>query len=152
MQVGHLPVALSIATYDWNPRMIAFCIGMHWLPNADALVERAGWAKPGFHCTVTHSVAFALGVSALVAIASPHYAVFAFLAIISHYAADIGSTVGLPLLWPFSNRKFSLALFQDTGYWGTNMFVGYYRQPMAWVLEGAVAAFLVYRLIVIDVL
>lgn len=27
------------------------------------------------------------------------------------------------------------------------MYLGYYRQPMWWVLEGGVTAFLVYRLI-----
>jgi membrane-bound metal-dependent hydrolase YbcI (DUF457 family) len=87
-----------------------------------------------------------VAVSALVALFSVHYAIFALVAILAHYAADIGSTVGLPLLWPFSKRKFTLALFQDTGYWGKEMYLGYYRQPMAWVLEGLVLAFFVYRL------
>jgi hypothetical protein len=54
--------------------------------------------------------------------------------------------VGLPLLWPFSKRKFTLALFKDTGYWGREMYLGYYRQPMSWVLEGAVVLFFGYRL------
>jgi membrane-bound metal-dependent hydrolase YbcI (DUF457 family) len=146
MQVGHLPLALAIATYDWNPRTAAFVVGMHFLPNADSLVVRAGWARPSFHCTVTHSVFFALAASGLIALVSPHYALFALVAILAHYAADIGSTVGLPLLWPISKRKFTLALFQDTGYWGKEMYLGYYRQPMAWVLEGGVTAFLAYRL------
>lgn len=146
MQFGHLPVALSIATYDWNPKTVGFVVAMHWLPNADALVVRAGWAKPEFHCTVTHSVAFAVAVSALIAPFSPHYALFGLVAILAHYAADIGSTVGLPLLWPVTKRKFTLALWQDTGYWGREMYVGYYRQPMAWVVEGAVTLFLGYRL------
>lgn len=145
MQLGHVPLALSIATFDWNPRMAIFCLGMHFLPNADSLVERAGWAKPGFHCTVTHSLVFAVTVSALTYLVSPHYAPFAFVAIVTHYIADIGSTVGLPLLWPWK-KKFTLALFQDTGYWGKEMYLGYYRQPMAWVLEGAVVAFFGYRL------
>lgn len=152
MQLGHLPMALAIATYDWNPRTIAFCIVMHWLPNTDSLVERAGWAKPGFHCTVTHTLWFAVVVSALVAIVSPHYAAFAFVAVASHYAADIGSTVGLPLMWPFYRKSMTLALFKDTGYWGKSMLIGYYKQPMAWVLEGAVTTFLIYRLIHIGVL
>jgi hypothetical protein len=30
------------------------------------------------------------------------------------------------------------------------MLIGYYRQPMAWVLEGAVLAFFVYRLYVVS--
>lgn len=146
MQFGHLPAALAIATYDWNPRTIAFCIAMHWLPNADSLVERAGLARPGFHCTVTHSLLFAFVVAALIYPFSPHYALLGLVAILAHYAADIGSTVGLPLLWPFSKRKYTLALFKDTGSWGWGMIRGYYRQPMPWVLEGAVVAFLAIRL------
>lgn len=146
MQFGHLPLALSIATYDWNPKTAAFVLAMHWLPNADSLVVKAGLADSDFHCTVTHSLVFALAASALVAIFSLHYALFALVAILAHYAADIGSTVGQPLLWPFSKRRFTLALFQDSGYWGKEMYIGFYRQPMAWVLEIGVTAFFVYRL------
>lgn len=146
MQLGHIPLAMSIATYDWSPRTLLFCLAMHFLPNGDTLVERAGWAEKGFHCTVTHTFTFAVVVSSLVAIVSPHYAAFAFVALITHFAADLGSTVGLPLLWPLSRQKFTLALFADTGSWGKSMYRGYYRQPMAWVLEGGVLAFCVYRL------
>ena len=88
-------------------------------------------------------------IGGLVGIFSVHYALFALAAILAHYAADIGSTVGLPLLWPFSKRKFTLALFQDSGYWGKEMYTGYYRQPMSWVLEGTVVLFLAYRLYVL---
>lgn len=159
MQLGHLPLALSIATYDWSPEMAVFCVGMHWLPNTDTLIEKSGlvdklikrpdWPFHGFHCTVTHSIFFAVAVSALIAIFSPHYALFALVAILAHYAADIGSTVGLPLLWPFSNKKYTVALFKDTGSWGWAMYTGYYKQPMAWILEGLVTIFLLYRLSVI---
>ena len=149
MQFGHLPLALSIATYDWSPETAAFCVALHWLPNADSLVVKAGFARPDFHCTVTHSITFAVAVSALVAIFSLKYALFALVAILAHYAADIGSTVGQPLLWPFSQRKFTLAFFHDTGWWGKEMFIGYYKQPMSWVLEGAVTIFFVYRLSVV---
>lgn len=152
MQVGHVPLALSIATYDWSPEMAAFCLGMHFLPNFDSLVVRAGYAEPEFHCTWTHTIWFGVVVSALVAVISPHYAVFAFVAIMAHFAADIGSTVGLPLLWPFHKRKLTIALWEDTGYWGRSMLWGYYRQPVSWVVEGAVTAFLVYRLFAIGVL
>ena len=152
MQLGHLPLALSIATYDWNPKTVAFVVAMHWLPNADSLVVKAGMAKPEFHCTVTHTFLFAVLVSALVALFSPHYAIFAFVAIVAHFAADIGSTVGLPLFWPVYRKRLTLALFKDTGFWGWDMYIGYYKQPMAWILEGAVIAFFVYRLFVIGVL
>jgi hypothetical protein len=154
---------------------------MHWLPNVDSLVVKAGWdqqiiraasklesslhkkTKPkkvsadpaadpfwidngGFHCTVTHSMLFAIVVSLVIALFSIHYALFAFVAILAHYAADIGSTVGLPILWPLSRRKYTLALFRDTGWWGKEMLLGFYRQPMPWLLEGGVVLFLSYRL------
>ena len=125
MQLGHVPLALAIATYDWNPKTAVVCLGLHFLPNADALVVRAGLAKPSFHCTVTHNIFFATIVPGLVYLISPHYTPFAFVALITHYLADLGSTVGQPLLWPFSKRKFTLNLFKDTGYWGWGMFTGY---------------------------
>ena len=184
MQLGHLAVGLSIATYDWSLANAAFCVGMHNLPNMDSLVVKAGLDKKmirgaarlesfirrdnrmrdpehqpeadpfwvemgGFHCTVTHSVFFAVLVGLFTALFSLQYAVMAFVAIATHYAADIGSTVGLPLLWPLSRKKYTLSLFRDTGWWGKDMVIGYYRQPMAWVLEGVAILFLVYRYAVI---
>ena len=146
MQLGHVPLALSIATYDWSPRTAVFCLAMHFLPNADSLLERSGLVGPKFHCTVTHTIAFAVVVSALVAIWSPHYAVFAFVAIMLHFFADMGSTVGIPFFWPFVKKRYTLALFKDTGYWGKEMYLGYYKQPMAWVLEAAVIIFFMFRL------
>ena len=152
MQFGHVPLALSIATYDWSPKTAVICLGMHFLPNADSLVERSGLTGPKFHCTVTHTIAFAAVVSAVIAVWSPHYAIFAFVAMVAHYGADLGSTVGLPLLWPFVKKRYTLALFKDTGYWGKEMYVGYYKQPVTWALEGAVIAFFLYRLVHIGVL
>lgn len=149
MQLGHVPLALAIATYDWNPRMAAFCLAAHMLPNADSLVVKAGFAKPSFHCTVTHSFLFAVVVSGLVYLVAPHYAPFALVAMITHYLADLGSTVGQPLFWPFQKKRLTIALFEDTGYWGWEMFAGYYRQPMSWVLEGGVLLFFLYRLSVV---
>lgn len=31
MQLGHIPLALSIATYDWSPKTAVFCLAMHFL-------------------------------------------------------------------------------------------------------------------------
>lgn len=146
MQLGHVPLALSIASFDWSPRTAIFCLAMHFLPNVDSLVERSGLTGPKFHCTVTHTIWFALAVSVLAAIWSPHYAMFALVAIVLHFFADMGSTVGIPLFWPFSRKRYTLALFRDTGYWGKEMYLGYYRQPMSWVLEGTVVAFFVFRM------
>ena len=147
MQLGHVPLSLAIASYDWSPEMALFCTGMHFFPNADSLVVKAGLAKPEFHCTVTHSILFAVVVSAIVYLINPHYAPFAFVALITHYLADIGSTVGLPLLWPLSKKRYTMALFKDSGYWGWEMYTGYYKQPMAWVLEGTVFLFFGYRML-----
>lgn len=158
MQAGHLPLALAIATYDWSIEMALFCVGMHWLPNVDSLLVRAGFAEEDFHCSVTHSVTAAVAVSAAIAGielclgSSVHFAIFALAAILVHYMADVVSTVGLTLLWPFSGKKYSLALVDATGYWGRGMFIGYYRQPMAIALELAVSAFLIHRFFEIGVL
>lgn len=180
MQFGHVAVALSIATYDWSVANAAFCLGMHYLPNADSLIVKAGLDKKiirgatilesflkresitensktdpfwiengGFHCTVTHSILFATVVGLLIALFSWKYAAFAFVAMVTHYLADIGSTVGLPIFWPFTRKKYTLSLFRDTGWWGKEMFIGYYSQPIPWVLEGCAALFFTYRLLVI---
>ena len=146
MQLGHVPLALSVASYDWSPRMAVFCLIMHFSPNLDSLVVKAGLAKPEFHGTVTHSLLWAFLVTGIVYAINPHYAPFTFAALITHYLADIGSTVGLPLLWPFSKKRYTLALFKDTGYWGWQMYTGYYKQPMSWVLEGATTLFFGYRM------
>lgn len=147
MQLGHIPLALSIASFNWSPRMAAFCLAMHYLPNADSLIQRVGWARPGFHCTVTHSLVFAGAVTAVVYLVAPPYAPYALIALLAHYAADVGSTVGLPLLWPFSKKRYTLSLFKDTGYWGWEMYRGYYRQPMSWVLEGGTLLFFGWRML-----
>lgn len=147
MQLGHVPLALSIASYDWNPRMAIFCLIMHFSPNFDSLVVKAGLAKPEFHCTITHSFLWAFLVTGVVYLIAPHYAPFTFVALVTHYLADIGSTVGLPLLLPLSKKRYTLALFKDSGYWGWEMYTGYYKQPMAWVLEGVTLAFFAWRML-----
>jgi len=149
MQFGHIPLALSIATYEWNPKMAVFCLGAHYLPNADSLVVKAGLAKPSFHCTITHTLLFAAAVTGLVYVVAPHYAPFAGVALVTHYLADIGSTVGLPLFWPVFKKRLTLNLFQDSGFWGWKMFADYYKQPMSWILEGPVVAFFLYRLYIL---
>ena len=146
MQLGHVPLALSVASFNWSPKMALFCLGMHYLPNADSLVAKAGFAKPDFHCTVTHTFAFAIAVTAIVFLIAPAYAPFAFVALVTHYLADLGSTVGLPLFWPITKKRFTLSLFKDTGYWGWEMYKGYYSQPMPWVLEGATLLFFGWRM------
>src|SRR6266699_2075037 len=59
----------------------------------------------------------------------------ALASIVAHVLADLPTDTGLPLLLPLSRRRFSLNLWKNTGYWGRAMYVGYYRQPWAWILE-----------------
>ena len=146
MQVGHVAVALAIATFDWNPETIVVVSATQLIPNLDVILIKAGIKESDFHCTISHSLLFALIISALFLPFSIKLAGFALISILAHYLADLGSTVGLPLLWPFSKKKYSFALWQDTGYWGKAMVIGYYRQPWAWITEIAVFAFLIYRL------
>src|SRR6266702_1888532 len=116
MQFGHLGIALAIASLDPRPETFAVVTAAQFLPNADSLVIRAGWARPDFHGTWSHSLAFCVAVGAAAA-----------------------------LLLPFNRRRFTLNLWKNTGYWGRAMYAGYYRQPWAWILEGAVFAVVAWR-------
>ena len=50
MQAGHFAASLAIATFfDWNAPTVLYSVGIHWLPNADALAIQAGWADEDFH-------------------------------------------------------------------------------------------------------
>jgi membrane-bound metal-dependent hydrolase YbcI (DUF457 family) len=149
MQVGHVAIALSIASYDWNPTTLIIVTTTHFLPNLDVLLIKTGMKDKDFHCTVSHTLSFALMISLLFLPFSMKYALLSFISLVSHYIADLGSTVGQKLFWPLSDKKFTLALWKDTGYWGKSMFIGYYRQPMAWISEVIVFIFLFYRLSII---
>jgi len=146
LQFGHLGIALAIASLD--PRPETFCVvgAAQFLPNADSLVVRAGWAPPSFHGTWSHSLACCavVGIVATV-LFGPWLGLLALASILAHVAADLPTDTGIPLLLPFSPRRFSLHLWKNTGYWGRSMFAGYYGQPWAWILEGAVFAVVVWR-------
>src|SRR2546429_6526257 len=64
MQFGHLGIALAIASLDPRPETFAVVTAAQFLPNADSLVIRAGWARPEFHGTWSHSLAFCVAVGA----------------------------------------------------------------------------------------
>ncbi len=141
MQLGHVGIALAIASLDPRPEVFAIVGAAQFLPNADSLVIRAGWAKPEFHGTWSHSLVFCLGVALLAVIAfGPWLGCLAGLSLAAHLVADMPTDTGIPLLLPFSRRRFSLNLWTNSGYWGRAMYAGYYRQPWAWILEGAVFA------------
>lgn len=141
MQFGHVGIALAIASLDPRPEVFAIVGAAQFLPNADSLVIRAGWAKPEFHGTWSHSLVFCLGVALLAVIAfGPWLGCLAGLSLAAHLVADMPTDTGIPLLLPLSRRRFSLNLWTNSGYWGRAMYAGYYRQPWAWILEGAVFA------------
>src|SRR6266705_3580062 len=138
MQFGHLGIALSIASLDPRPETFLVVGAAQFLPNADSLIIRAGWARPDFHGTWSHSLLFSSAVGALaVALFGPWLGGLALASIVAHVLADLPTDTGLPLLLPFSRRRFSLNLWKNTGYWGRAMYVGYYRQPWACILDGA---------------
>jgi membrane-bound metal-dependent hydrolase YbcI (DUF457 family) len=146
MQFGHLGIALAIASLDPRPETFAVVGAAQFLPNADSLVIRAGWAQPSFHGTWSHSLLFCGLVGALAALLfGPWLGALALLSIIAHVVADMPTDTGIPLLLPFSARRFSFNLWKNTGYWGRSMYAGYYRQPWALVLEGVVFAIVVWR-------
>jgi len=150
MQAGHFAVSLAIATYfDWNLPTALYSVGIHWLPNADALAIKVGWAKDDFHCSITHTFLFTFALSGLIFIFSRYYGLLTLINLIAHMAADLPSTVGQQLFWPISKKKFTIALWKDTGFWGWETIKGSYKQKWPWILDIAAFTFLAYRLIVI---
>jgi membrane-bound metal-dependent hydrolase YbcI (DUF457 family) len=139
MQLGHAGLALAVAAVDPRPETFAVVFATQFLPNADSLVIRAGLARPDFHGTYSHSLVFAimvwLGVTVML---GPWLGLLGGLSILTHIVADMPTDTGIPLLLPFSTRRFSFNLWTNTGYWGREMYAGYYRQPWARVVEGAV--------------
>lgn len=146
MQLGHLGIALAIASLDPRPETFAVVGAAQFLPNADSLLVRAGWARPEVHGTWSHSLLFALAVGAAATVLlGPWLGSLGLLSIVAHIVADLPTDTGIPLLLPFSRRRFSFNLWTNTGYWGRAMYAGYYSQPWAWILEGAVFAVVVWR-------
>lgn len=151
MQIGHVAVALVIASYApeltggrmdaFSAESIAVTFVAHWLPNLDVIPIGLGWAKRNFHCTWSHTFIFALGVFLLLLPFNVGWALLALASVLVHYLVDLPSTVGLPLFLPFSKKKFSLRLWADTGAGGWASMKGTYEQSWTWILEGG--AFLV---------
>ena len=107
MQFGHVGIALAIASLDPRPETFAVVGAAQFLPNADSLVIRAGWARPEFHGTWSHSLAFCAGVGAAAVLLFGHsLGGLAFASTVAHVAADLPTDTGIPLLLPFSRRRF----------------------------------------------
>lgn len=146
MQFGHFGIALAIASLDPRPETFVVVGAAQFLPNLDSLVVRAGWARPDFHGTWSHSLLFCLAVGAIATLlVGPWLGALALLSIVCHVVADMPTDTGIPLLLPLSRRRFSFNLWTNTGYWGRSMYIGYYRHAWAWILEGAVFAVVLWR-------
>ncbi len=123
MQVGHVAVALTIASFapeltggeiqamSWESIIVSLLA--HEFPNFDGFLIMAGLAPKKFHC-------------------------------------DMPSSVGIPLFLPFSKKRFTFNLWADTGYFGWVSFKGTYEQAWTWILEGGAFTILFVRLYVIN--
>src|SRR2546427_7498844 len=106
MQFGHLGIALAIASIDPRPETFAVVTAAQFLPNADSLLIRAGWARPEFHGTWSHSLPFCAAVGALAAgVFGPWLGVLALGSIVLHVVADLPTDTGIPLLLPLDRKS-----------------------------------------------
>lgn len=155
MQLGHVAVALAISSYApeltggeidaFSFEAIAVAMAAHWLPNLDVIPIWLKWAKPSFHCTWSHSLLFVLLIGLLLLPINISWAVLAVASLLIHFLADMPSSVGLPLLMPLSQKRFTLRLWADTGHSGWEAFRGSYVQAWTWILEGGAYLLLLIR-------
>jgi membrane-bound metal-dependent hydrolase YbcI (DUF457 family) len=160
VQVGHLALAGAIASFApeitaaagvprvnaWSAESIVVVFVAHYLPNFDVIPIKLGWAADRFHCSYSHSLLFAVAVAAALWPFNASWAVLALVSLLLHFVADSGSSVGLPLLLPFSRKRFSLFLWADTGHSGWFAFRSTYQQAWTWVTEGGMFVVLAARL------
>ncbi len=155
MQIGHVAVACVIASFApeltggrieaFSGEALAVAFLAHWLPNLDSIPIWLKWAKPNFHCTWSHTFLFAFLVALLLAPFDVGWALLAFSSLLLHYAADLPSTIGLPLFLPFTWKRFSLRLWADTGAGTWTSMKGTYQQSWTWILEGGAFVVLFIR-------
>src|SRR5205809_7477957 len=105
MQFGHLGIALAIASIDPRPETFAVVTAAQFLPNADSLLIRAGWARPEFHGTWSHSLPFCAAVGVLAAVVfGPWLGVVALALIFLLVLAVLPTVTRIPLLLLFRYR------------------------------------------------
>ena len=159
MQVGHLALAGTIASFapqissavggprvealSWESVVVVYLA--HFLPNFDVIPIKLGWAEDRFHCTYSHTLLFVLAVALVLWPINVSWAALALVSLLLHFAADMGSSVGLPLLLPFSRKRASLYLWADTGHSGWASFRGTYQQAWTWITEGGMFVVLAIR-------
>jgi membrane-bound metal-dependent hydrolase YbcI (DUF457 family) len=155
MQVGHVAVAFAISSFApeltggrmdaFSPESIAVAFAFHFLPNLDVVPIWLKWAKPAFHCTWSHSLAFVVAVGLVLLPFNAGWAMLGSTALLVHLLCDMPSSVGLPLLLPFTKRRFTFKLWADTGHSGWVTFRGTYEQSWTWILEGGAYVVLFVR-------
>ena len=159
MQLGHVAVAGVIASYApqiaarvggpqldaWSLESIVVVAVAHYLPNLDVIPIKLKLAPDRFHCTYSHTLLFAAVVGLALWPINVSWAALAVVSLLLHFVADSGSSVGLPLLLPFSRRRFSLYLWADTGHSGWFAFRSTYQQAWTWVTEGGMFVVLAVR-------
>src|SRR5437773_352967 len=100
MQFGHLGIALAIASIDPRPETFAVVTAAQFLPNADSLLIRVGWAAPEFHGTWSHSLPFCAAVGALATVLfGPWLGLLALASIVLHVVADLPTDTGFYPAW-----------------------------------------------------
>lgn len=111
-----LAAGLALGRKALPPRLVAAGMLAAIAPDFDTVAFRLGiaYADPFGHRGATHSIAFALALGALAAIAAPwlrcgRWRAFAFLAActLSHPLLDALTSggLGVALLWPFSHER-----------------------------------------------
>jgi membrane-bound metal-dependent hydrolase YbcI (DUF457 family) len=159
VQLGHAALAGAIASFApqiaasvggpkveaWSWESLAVVFLAHFLPNLDVIPIKLKWAEDRFHCTYSHTLLFTAAVGLALWPVNVSWAALAVVSLLLHFAADMGSSVGLPLLLPFSRRRFSLYLWADTGHSGWFAFRSTYQQAWTWVTEGAMFVILAVR-------
>src|SRR5437867_692275 len=138
MQFGHLGIALAIASLDPRPETFAVVGAAQLLPNADSLAIRAGWAKPDFHGTWSHSLAFCGIVgAAAVALLGRWLGGLALASGVAHVASGVplaeavrysvvewaAARPSLAGLWPRPSVRSSLAAFLRAPFWTTALVI-----------------------------
>jgi len=160
VQVGHLAMAGTVASFApqiarsvggpgveaWSWESMAVVFVAHYLPNLDVVPIKMKLAPDRFHCSYSHTLLFTAVVALAIWPVNASWAALSVVSLLTHLVADSGSSVGLPLLLPFSRKRFSLYLWADTGHSGWFAFKSTYQQAWTWVTEGGMFVVLAVRL------
>jgi len=148
MQLGHILLALLIATFDWKLKTILLIVFFSLLPNFDVFLVWLKIVPSSYHCanSFTHTIVFALIVSGITLIFSAKYALFALITILLHLLLDSPTNTGIRFFYPISKKRYTINLWKETGFWGWKSLKGYYTQKYALITELLITTLLTIRL------